>query len=88
MPLAVALGTASQQVSVDLCYQMSGGAITNFTGFSYSDVYVTSDRSLYTVTASKAPGAGTWTVGACVHNFNAAALSNNDYVNGWMMVTN
>jgi hypothetical protein len=33
-------------------------------------------------------GAGTWNLGYCVKNYGPNAISNNDFVNGWIMVTN
>ncbi len=32
--------------------------------------------------------AGTYTVGFCVQNNGAQAIDSNDYVNGWVIVTN
>jgi hypothetical protein len=72
----------------DLCFQPNaGGALTNFTGGNYSIGQATTVRHTFTAAASVRPGVGTWKVGYCTFT-QGAALDNNDYVNGWVMVTN
>lgn len=86
-PLGVSTGTGSAYVG--LCYQPSGGGtITNFVGGAYSIVEFNTTRMTYAASASIAPGAGTWIVGYCVQNFGAQAINDNDFVNGWVQVTN
>jgi hypothetical protein len=76
-----------QTIQLDLCYQPNaGGAINPFSGAAYSLVGVTSTRHSQAVAGTVVPGAGTWKVGACVQT--AAGLDNNDFVNGYVQVTN
>lgn len=87
-----ALGKTSADVQlaqVGVCYQSSGGAITNFVGTNYILVQFSATRQTYSATASVTGlAAGTYTVGYCVQNSGTTAINNNDYVNGWVMVTN
>ena len=76
-------------IGYGLCYQSNaGGAVTNFVGGNWvdSNIALNNLRS-YSAAASTIPGPGTWKVGFCIMNpsFN---VDNNDYVNGWVMVTN
>jgi len=75
---------------LDLCYQNNGGGvITNFAGFAYIIQNFTTARNSYSAAGTIVPGvAATWRVGLCARNFSAVAINNNDYVNGWMQVTN
>lgn len=78
----------SQSMDIGLCYQDAGG-IQNFAGSSYMTVPATGNRTAFPVAASRAGlSAGTVTVGFCVRNGGVTALSNNDFVNGWVQVTN
>ncbi len=83
-------GTAS--FSYDLCYRAAAttNALTNFTGANASDGAVsdTTGRLSFAADASVVPGAGTWEAGYCVLNSGSIALDNNDFVNGWMILTN
>jgi len=45
-------------------------------------------RSPYSATSTAVPAAGTYTVGFCVRNVGANALNVNDWVNGYIQVTN
>jgi hypothetical protein len=87
------MGLASggpQAVQYDLCYQPNaGGTLVNFTGAGYSIGQFTTNRFAWTAAGSVVPGAGTWKVGFCVfNNGGAIAISNNDFVNGWVLITN
>jgi hypothetical protein len=88
-PMALASGT-TQFARYDLCYQpAAGGTIVNFTGDGYSFGEFTTNRLAWTAAASILPGAGTWNVGFCVQNSDGPiAISNNDFVNGWVQVHN
>jgi len=88
-PMGLASGT-SQGVEYDLCYQNNaGGALVNFTGGNFSIGQFTTNRFAWTAAGSVVPGAGTWKVGFCVlNNGGAIAISNNDFVNGWVQITN
>ena len=86
--LGLAPGSAPQYAQVSLCYQTySGGAITPFVVYS-SYHYFTTSRASYSADGTVILGAGSWTVGMCVYNPGPAAISNNYYVNGWVMLTN
>jgi hypothetical protein len=89
-PLGLSAG-ADQSFEYGLCYQDStniAAPINNFVGGGFSIGVVTTQRQTYAATATVVPGAGSWKVGFCVHNNNAGTISNNDFVNGWVMVTN
>lgn len=84
-------GSPMQSGDVDLCYQANGGGtLSNFSGFSnfMTTQFFGGERRGYAATASVVPGAGSWNVGFCVRNRGTSAISNNDFVNGWVMVTN
>jgi hypothetical protein len=91
-PLAHTLvNNAVRQFRFGLCFQSAdGGALTNFAGDNYSVGELTNARTSWTAAASRVPGAGTWHVGFCVASaVNLAVTYNdNDFVNGWVMVTN
>jgi hypothetical protein len=90
-PLGLTAGAAAQITRVDLCYQSTaaGATVTNFSGGNWSEHRVVAERRQYVAVGSVTPGAGTWRVGLCVHNSGgAAAISDNDYVNGYVQVTN
>ena len=82
-------GTAA--FSYDLCYRTAGTSdpLTNFTGTNASDGAVsdTAGRLSFAAAASVVPGAGTWEAGYCILNSGSVALDNNDFVNGWLIVT-
>ncbi len=89
MPLgSLGVSASGQGFDYGLCYQPStGGTITNFTtSFSSSRVYL--DKRTFAAAASVLPGAGTWTVGFCVHNSFSIPIDEVDWVNGWVQVTN
>jgi hypothetical protein len=77
-----------QTIQLDICYQpnAAGGSLTNFSGPTYSIVAVTPVRTAQAVVATVVPGAGTWRVGVCA--VTAVTLDNNDFVNGYVQVTN
>jgi hypothetical protein len=87
LPLATASGTAAL-TRVGLCYQTQGGPITNFVGQGYSLMTIDNVLRPYAASGTIVLGAGTYTVGACVMNTGATVISNNDFVNGWVHVTN
>ncbi len=77
-----------QAINIGMCYQQGAGVINNFFGGNYIAPYATTSRLLMTASATAFLAAGTYNVGFCVFNFGALSLSNNDYVNGWVMVSN
>jgi Collagen triple helix repeat (20 copies) len=87
----LAMSAAGKQTFIyGLCYQAStpGAGIINFVGKDYSVGEITSTRQSWAASASVTPGAGTWNVGFCIVNDGANPINNNDYVSGWVMVTN
>jgi hypothetical protein len=79
-----------QLVDVGMCYQLAAGTITNFIGSAhYATVPVPAERRVYAASATVVPGvAGTYTVGFCVRNQHGTiAIDNNDYMNGYVQVT-
>ena len=88
-PMGLTAGATAQTANVDLCYRPSGGGtLTNFSGGFYSIHRFVAERRAYVGTGTVIPGAGTWTVGLCVYNYGAATISDNDYTNGYVQVTN
>ena len=89
-PLGLANG-GPQAADIGMCYRLgTTGTITNFVSVSFSSHSVTSDKRNYTgsATVTGLPP-GTYYIGLGVRNDGGAiAISNNDYVNGWVMVTN
>jgi collagen triple helix repeat protein/IPT/TIG domain-containing protein len=80
---------SSQPVRIGMCYQANaGGQINNFVGNLYSIHNMTNDRRNYSAVGSVVPGAGTWKVGMCAMNVGTVTITNNDFVNGWVIVTN
>ena len=88
------LGTTTAGIAVfryDLCYRTAGttNIPVNFTGVNYSQGKVSDTAGVlsFTAAASVVPGAGIWEVGYCVWNTGTLDLNNNDYVNGWIIIT-
>jgi collagen triple helix repeat protein len=86
VPIATTLGP--QTIKLDLCYQPNGtgGELSPFGVGNWSFVVVSSIRTSQSVAGTIAPGAGTWRVGACTQT--TVALDDNDFVNGYVQVTN
>ena len=84
--LAVSSGTA--QIDAGLCYQLGTGPLANFAGTgTYLTLTVTTTEFPVAAAASVVPGvAGTYQVGYCIRN--STTINSNDYVNGWVQVTN
>ena len=55
-------------------------------GSSFSQHSFSTTRETYAAAASKVLPPGTFNVGMCVRN-NGSSTINNNYVNGWVMVT-
>ena len=89
-PLGSTASTGGQTIDYDLCYQPSGGGpVTNFVSGNYSIGVVFPERRTFIAAASVVPGAGTWKVGFCVLDSGGPnAVNNNDFVSGWVQVTN
>jgi len=86
-PLASLGGTATFRAGI--CYQVGAGALANFVGGFYSIMQADDVRSGTPASASitgLAPN--TYNVGYCVMNTGTLPLNSNDYVNGWVILTN
>jgi hypothetical protein len=87
----VGLGTGGPaSVQIDICYQaITSGTISGISGTNYSIVNVTTNRFSYgcAATITGLPQ-GTYRVGFGVRNTSPNPINNNDFVNGWVMVTN
>jgi len=90
VPLGLAAGSPeNQSFYYGLCYETStGGTITNFVGGAYSVGQIRTTRETVAATATCVPGAGTWRVGFCVNWNGTGNISNNNWVNGWVIVHN
>jgi hypothetical protein len=92
-PLAHTLSpmNPARQFRYGLCFQpVGGGSLTNFAGDSYSVGELNNYRTSWMAAATRVLGAGTWNVGFCVASATnlAVTYNDNDFVNGWVMVTN
>jgi hypothetical protein len=87
LPIGLASG-AEQTVDIGLCFQIGAAPITNFAAGNYSTQRVATGRRSYGASATTTLAAGTYLVGACVRNTGAGAINDNDFVNGWITVTN
>jgi hypothetical protein len=89
-PLGFATGATAATARISLCYQYNGaGALTSFAGSNYSTHRLVAERRTYSAAGSvTVASAGMYTVGMCVLNGAPATISDNDYVNGWVQVTN
>lgn len=88
------LGTTTPGMAMfgyDLCYRAAGtlNLPLNFTGDDHSQGEVSDTAGIisFSADASVVPGAGSWEVGYCVLNFGTHVLDNNDFVNGWIIIT-
>jgi len=90
--LGFAIGTAASLVRVGLCYQplsAAGTPISNFVGSNYINALIPATKTMVSAAGSVTGlSPATYTVGMCVLNANAFGLTQNDYSNGWVMVTN
>lgn len=90
LSMGLATSVPEQSADIGLCYRLgSTGVISNFAGINYVSHTIRPGSHTYSASGSVVPGnAGTYTVGACVRNHGAQSITANDYVNGWVMVTN
>jgi hypothetical protein len=77
-----------QKIELDICFQNkdTGGTLSPFAVGGSSLVAVGASRISHAVAGTIVPGAGTWRVGACAQT--KVALDDNDFVNGYVQVTN
>lgn len=88
-PLAFQAGSPVDNIRVGACYQIVGGPVVNFVGGNYSITSLGTTKTMIGVSATVSGLApGTYNVGMGVYNGAAFPVNNNDYVNGWVMVTN
>lgn len=86
--LGLSWGSSSGTMMMDLCLQAPGGPLFYFNPSSALIYRSVVGRFSYSATGSIVPGAGTWKVGLCMVNYGPSALNDNDWVNGWAMITN
>ncbi len=90
-PLGTNSTSGNASFNYDLCYRTAGtsNALTSFSANpSQGIVSNAAGRISFTAAASVVPGAGTWEAGYCVMNSGTVDLDNNDFVNGWLVLTN
>ncbi len=87
-PLSTTAGIA-MGVRTGLGYQQGTGSVTNFVGGAYSIIEIGTERKPIAASACiSGLAAGTYTVGFVIQNSSTVVIDDNDYVNGWFMVTN
>lgn len=69
-----------------MCYQLGAGTIINFVGDDYSVGVITAQRQGVTVSAGVTLAPGTYLIGMGIRNLGPIQISNNDYVNGYIMI--
>jgi hypothetical protein len=86
--LGFAPGSTPGFADVGMCFQLaSGGTVLNFVGGNYTEQGFAGERRPYTATATVVLAPGSFQVGLCVRNTSTKAISNNNYVNGYVQVT-
>lgn len=87
---ALATKTGSAQFWLDLCYQLQpSGGVREFADSGFLDVTASTTRIPFSVSRSHVIGiAGNYKVGLCTANISTTAIDFNDYVTGWVMVSN
>ena len=88
LPLAVGYGSPAIVVDIGLCYQLSSAAYpSNFMGDFYLSATVDNASKSQAANGSVSGlAAGTYTVGACIRNYDATEITESDFVNGWVAV--
>ncbi len=83
-------GSPNQTMDVGLCWHEVGSifAPVNFVAGAYISMLAKQEQRSYSATATTViPTPGVFQVGMCVrNNGGVSALTQNDYVNGWVMV--
>jgi hypothetical protein len=86
--LGLQVGSPPGFADIGMCSQpVPGSLVSNLVGSNFSTEHLTVDRVDFTASASVVMAAGTYKVGMCVRNNGTSTISNNNYVNGWVMVT-
>jgi len=89
VPLATSTGVSL--VDFGLCYRISGGSgpLTAFAGTNLQTATATSSKTMFSTASSVViPVTGTYEIGFCARNRGTNVLNNNDYVNGFVQLTN
>ncbi len=84
------LGTNSgtTRAAVAICYQRSPtDPITPFVGDNHLNVTIDNLQRPYTAAATGSSAFGTINVGFCVVNLGKEIIGNNNYVNGWLLIS-
>ena len=86
--LGFAAGHPDGTADLGMCYRLSsGGIILNFYGGNFTQHGFSGSRLPYTATGTVVLPPGSWLVGLCVRNSSADTINNNNYVNGYVQVT-
>ena len=85
--LGLAAASPNQGFDHGICYRLGAGTVTTLQTFFTSTVTATS-RMPYPADGTGVLPLGTYTAGFCVRNNGAAAMTTNDWVNGWVIVSN
>jgi hypothetical protein len=94
-PVGFAHGTPIQHLYYGLCYQVGSNYPVWFVDFAMkSETFFGGgvdqfheEQHVLSAAGAVAPGAETYKVGFCIQNTGSVALTLNDSVNGWVMVT-
>ncbi len=84
------LGTNAgvSKAAIAVCYQnTAGGPILPVVGDNHLNVDIDAAARPIAVTGSVEPAAGKYSVGICLVNRGPEVIGNNNYVNGWAIVT-
>ena len=86
--LGLPASTPAQRIDFGICYRSAGSSLSPSPMQLWLTTDVTSTRSSLTAAASSNLGAGNWEVGFCVRNTGSATISNNDWVIGYLYLSN
>ncbi len=88
--VSAVVGVSTGTVDLDfcLCYQLGAGAVTTFNTYLTATVGTQPLPFNASGTTTALTTAGTYTVGFCARDTSATAISNTDWVNGFVQVTN
>ncbi|MCF0054488.1 hypothetical protein [Dyadobacter sp. CY356] len=73
-------------IHIDISFQLVSGTITGLNGGNYIAHRLVNEKRTYSATVSPMLPAGTYQIGLAIRNTSNYNISNNDYVNGWVMV--
>jgi Collagen triple helix repeat (20 copies) len=80
-------GTPSQQVNYGWCYRIGAGSVNTWNAQYHFARFGGDGRHLISEAASMVFGPGTYSLGLCIQNNGPAALTDNEWTNGWVMVS-